>query len=278
VNTDIKTYDCGNLYVSQYGLAANTGTLGELRVRYCCRFSEPVLEASQVVGGAMHFSSITATTANNFAGAVVQAGGTPFMSGISLSAASNTITWPASIPGNYLVLIAVQGATSASGIGENGFTGGVTGLNLFTSGGARDAQRIIASLAGTTTSPAMFSASLSVTTAGGTYVINPSTIVSSGAGSVDVFIVSLPATVLTAPEPVNNGEDRVAALELQVARLVGLLSPSVSRSASCMTASEVEEETKCQKIKTDADSSDELGSSVHIPRGLLSQFMRGSAK
>jgi len=35
VNTDIKTYDAGNLYVSTYG-NANTSVLGELRVRYKC--------------------------------------------------------------------------------------------------------------------------------------------------------------------------------------------------------------------------------------------------
>jgi hypothetical protein len=44
-NTDIKTYDAGNLYVSTYG-NANTSVLGELRVRYRCRLFVPVLESS----------------------------------------------------------------------------------------------------------------------------------------------------------------------------------------------------------------------------------------
>jgi hypothetical protein len=43
-NTDIKTYDAGNLYVSTYG-NTNTSTIGELRVRYKCLVSVPVLEA-----------------------------------------------------------------------------------------------------------------------------------------------------------------------------------------------------------------------------------------
>jgi len=47
-NTDIKTYDCGILYVSTYG-CANTTAIGELRVRYKCTLHVPVLEAS---GGA----------------------------------------------------------------------------------------------------------------------------------------------------------------------------------------------------------------------------------
>jgi len=44
--SDIKTYDAGNLNVATQGLAANTATLGELRVRYSVTFSVPVLESS----------------------------------------------------------------------------------------------------------------------------------------------------------------------------------------------------------------------------------------
>jgi len=43
VNTDIKTYDAGNLFVSTYG-NTNTTVIGELRVRYKCMLSVPVLE------------------------------------------------------------------------------------------------------------------------------------------------------------------------------------------------------------------------------------------
>jgi len=46
--SDIKTYDCGNLYVSTSGLEANSGTLGELWVRYNCVLSVPVLESTNV--------------------------------------------------------------------------------------------------------------------------------------------------------------------------------------------------------------------------------------
>jgi len=45
LNTDIKTYDAGNLYVSTQGCAGTT-VIGELRVRYRCKFSEPVLEST----------------------------------------------------------------------------------------------------------------------------------------------------------------------------------------------------------------------------------------
>jgi len=275
-NTDIKTYDVGNLNVSTYGLAASSGTLGELRVRYCCKFSEPVLAASQVVGGVAHFSSLVSTTTNNLAGMALQAGYTPTLGGIT--AAGNTVTFPANIPGNYLLVLAIQAGTSVSAIGFGSFGGGASALNLLSSGNARDAIYSVGSLSGTTTSPAMIMSSCSVTAAGGTVVYNPGTIVTSGTTAGDLWVISLPVSVLTAPEPVQDGEDRVARLEEMVQRLAGLLSPPFAqRSASCVTAEEAEE-IKRQDGKTAADSGDELGSSVHIPRGLLSQFMRGSTK
>jgi hypothetical protein len=42
-NTDIKTYDVGNLWVSTQG-CANATTIGELRVRYRCTLQVPILE------------------------------------------------------------------------------------------------------------------------------------------------------------------------------------------------------------------------------------------
>jgi len=271
-NTDIKTYDCGNLYVSTYGLEASSGTLGELRVRYCVKLSEPVLEASQVVGGVAHFSSLTATTANNFAGAVLQAGYTPSLGGINLSSAANTVTFPANIPGNYLVNVTLAAGTSVSAIGYVTTTGGVTPLSLFTAAGGRDAAAELSSLAGTTSNVASYLQAVSVTAAGGTLVMGAGTIVTSGTAYLDVWIVSLPASVLT----MDVGEDRVAALEKQVQRLMGLLSPP--RSASCVTVEEAEEEAKLLGGKSAALPSDELGNSVHIPRGLLTQFMGALSK
>jgi hypothetical protein len=46
--SDIKTYDCGNFFVSISGIEANTGTLGELWVRYNCVLSVPVLESTNI--------------------------------------------------------------------------------------------------------------------------------------------------------------------------------------------------------------------------------------
>jgi hypothetical protein len=61
-NTDIKTYDAGNFFISTYG-NTNSTTIGELHVRYRVRFSAPVLEApgsSNQSGAFALFASVTA--------------------------------------------------------------------------------------------------------------------------------------------------------------------------------------------------------------------------
>jgi hypothetical protein len=49
-NTDIKTYDAGNLFVSTYG-NTNTTVIGELRVRYRVLVSVPILESAAAPSG-----------------------------------------------------------------------------------------------------------------------------------------------------------------------------------------------------------------------------------
>lgn len=61
VNTDIKTYDSGTLYVSTYG-CANTNVIGELRVRYRCRLTVPVLESGSTVPAGQAGSQLLITS------------------------------------------------------------------------------------------------------------------------------------------------------------------------------------------------------------------------
>jgi hypothetical protein len=254
-NTDIKTYDAGNLYVSTQG-NTNATLIGELRVRYVVELTEPVLEPSQVVGGVIHFSSIAATTANNFAAAVQQAGGTPSLTGITLGI--NTIVFPAGIPGNYLVAESVAGATSATAIATSSYGNGAA-LALLTESATRDGTSQQASLAGTTTSPAMQLTCFTVPTAGCTVTMTASTIV--GTGSMDLFITSLPSSVLT-----STLENRLGALEAsasgsKMSRLLarmeefGLLDSSdddVSESASLCDIEEVPKRQHCNPIAASA--------------------------
>jgi len=190
-NTDLKTYDAGNFYISTYG-NTNTSVIGELRVRYCVKLSEPVLEASQTQGGAVHFTSIAPTTTNNFAAAVQQPGATPALVPITLG--TNTIVFPAGIPGNYFISFAVAGSTgaTANGIASAGTS---TALNLLAQSGVADAAQEANSLAGTTTNCAMWNFICKVPTGGSTITITQSTI--TGGNAMDLFIFNLPSTILT---------------------------------------------------------------------------------
>jgi hypothetical protein len=212
--SDLRDYDAGILSVSTIG-QTNASLVGELHVRYGMKLRKPLLDPSVVAGGAMHFSSIAATTANNFAAAVVQTGGTPSMANITLG--TNTLVFPAGIPGNYALALTVAGATSASALGVSS-NGNATALNLLTSAAVRDATYYVVSLAGTTTSPAMLCGTWTIPVGGATITFTASTIV--GTGSMDLFIFSLPTTVLTSKNPSVQSENelarRLASLEAMI--------------------------------------------------------------
>lgn len=248
-----KFYDIGLFQLATAGNVASSDVIGELWVEYSFTMIHPKQNASLPQGtGAVHFSSIAATTADNFAGSVQQAGSLAPLTGISI--ASNVITFPAGMPGNYLLEMAVSGATSASGFAVN-YTTGATALLLMTAAGVRNASSSIVSLAGTTTSSAVVSKTFTVASSGATLTVTPSTIV--GAGNMDLFIVSLPPTVLTV---VEEEESRISMLERQVERLLGLLSPP-----SLVDEEESKEEDEC-------GSSSSGG--VLLSRSLLTSLMR----
>lgn len=99
--TDIKTYDCGNLFVSTIG-CTNTTTIGELRVRYCVVFDVPVLENT---GGAPQNNQVAYFVSVGDEAAV---SGTPLQVALATSLANglNAVNTAGSIvlpAGNYLV-------------------------------------------------------------------------------------------------------------------------------------------------------------------------------
>jgi len=203
-NTDIKTYDCGTLNVSTQG-NTNTSTIGELRVRYRCRLSEPVLEAPAVLGQALHLTTSTATTANNFAGMVATVGSSPSL--LAITATTNGLVFPKAYTGNYLVITQVSGATSSGSMAGNGWVdaaGGsgalfVTALNLFNANaGGAATSGYLSSLASTTASQSISAVAVTIASPGGVMPFGPVTIVTSGAGSVDTFVFPLPSTLVTA--------------------------------------------------------------------------------
>jgi len=265
-NTDLKTYDIGNLFVSTQG-CASTAVVGELHVRYRVRLFEPVLDASTLAGGAVHFSSIAATTADNFAASALQAGYTPALGGIT--AATNIITFPSGIPGNYVAVLTVAGATSATALGGFTLSGGATQLRLLSQSAVRNAASQVASLAGTTVSPACVVCSFTVATGGGLLTLTPSTIV--GTGTMDLLIFSLPSSLLTATQGVGELSTELEELRDQVAEMRSwYLGTSAGQSASCRPAS-----LSLSEDEGDYDSkSPELDSSVHISRSMAARLMK----
>jgi len=194
-NTDLKTYDAGNLFVSTIG-CTNATLIGELHVRYRVRLSEPVLEAASVVGGVVHFTGTAPTTANNFATARQESGASPSLAGIT--AAANVITFPSGIPGNYLLFMTIAGSTSASALGFTA-SAGASNLNLFVDAGVRDAlPAAISAASASSANVASIAFSISVATTGGVMTVSPSTLV--GGDGMDLWIISLPASVLTLAE------------------------------------------------------------------------------
>lgn len=107
--SDIKTYDCGVLSVSTSGIAANSGTLGELWVRYNCVLSVPLIESTTSAP-----TNYSVTSFQDTAAGVIN--GTPYQPLLN-AAASNTVVKVNGIgvvntagsivppPGNYFYMV-----------------------------------------------------------------------------------------------------------------------------------------------------------------------------
>jgi len=273
-NTDLKTYNAGILNVSTIG-QANATLVGELHVKYRCRLEKPILDPAVVAGGVVHFSSISATTANNFNGSVLQTGGTPAMSGITTAA--NVVTFPAGIPGNYLLIFTLAGATSTGS--PVGFSkSGITSLNLLTQSAVRDAVEAYSSAAGLTTVPAFLMYTVTVPVAGGTLTTTGTTI--TGTGSMDLFIVSLPVTVLTVDEKeqleIDLLKEQVSLQEKRFNDLLTRLEAGLSPVSAFLPRPKKHEEEECKGEDDDSpvDSGDDLGQSIHIPRNVLTKYVK----
>lgn len=110
-NTDLKTYDGGNLNVSTVG-CTNTSAIGELHVRYAYKVFKPVLEPTNLAAGllAQHLEGTTPTTANHFATMVQTATSTTIF---TVPATTNVLTCV--IPGTYLIFLKMGGTTITAG-------------------------------------------------------------------------------------------------------------------------------------------------------------------
>jgi hypothetical protein len=116
--SDIKTYDCGNFFVSISGIEANSGTLGELWVRYNCVLSVPVLESTNIAPTNYFVSSQQDTAAaitdnTNYQPLFAAAASNTVVNvnGIGLVNTSGSLVPP---PGNYILDVDTT-ITNASG-------------------------------------------------------------------------------------------------------------------------------------------------------------------
>lgn len=207
--TDVKTFDIGVFYFSTDGMSAIGigSTIGELRVKYRVRLSFPELEPNVLAAGVYHYRSAAATTSDNFAAGSVASGSSQLLQAITC--ASNVITFPAGIPGNYLVLVQVQVASSALALSS---LGAATALNLLASAAAINATHVLASNAGSTTKPSVLVLTITVPVAGAEITVSPATL---STGVVDVYIALLPSSLVSASAP----DDRIKVLERRLAML-----------------------------------------------------------
>jgi hypothetical protein len=116
--TDIKTYDCGNLFIGSTGLSGGAVTMCSLHVKYTCEFSVPILEnfaqAPQNNSVSMFTSGGTGeTSATNV---MVQSNlGTVVTNGLAIVNTAGSLVPP---PGNYLVDVNWQCICSATDLDE----------------------------------------------------------------------------------------------------------------------------------------------------------------
>jgi len=133
-NTDVKTYDVGNFYISTYG-NVNTTVIGELHVRYRVRFSKPVLEAAgsaNASGAFALFGTVTAGEASSGGAYQIKFADSIF-NPIQAVNTAGSIVLPA---GAYLIESAVVDTTSG-GLNLNLEIAGVSVAQGNATGGAK---------------------------------------------------------------------------------------------------------------------------------------------
>jgi hypothetical protein len=229
-NTPAKFYDMGNFQLAVNG--TQSGVIGELWVEYSFTMIRRLQQNGAPSGGFAHFQAITGSTGAQLTGMALQSGNT--LSGITMTA--QTITFPANQSGNYLVATSLGGGTSCGALALSTTTGGVSTATppapkLFTIGSA-DQTTTIFSGAGVTSAPSMSSIVVNVTALTGTLVYSSPTVVGTGYG--DVFIISIPPSVLT----VDVKEEEIHTLQNQLNSQQDLIDSLIASMASLRSSSQ----------------------------------------
>jgi hypothetical protein len=105
-NSDLKTYDLGNINVATVGQSGAT-TIGEFWIEYHFTLRVPQLTTSSATRAEGKVVGVTVSPASFF-------GTTPTVTGAAVTATSNTVTF--AVAGSYAVSISMTGLTTGSGI------------------------------------------------------------------------------------------------------------------------------------------------------------------
>jgi len=268
-NSTSKFYDIGQFQLAVANMVG-TGIIGELYVEYSFTMIHPKQQTP--LGQnllAAHIVESPATTAAASGSAFLGTTGGVLRAGSTLPSVATKSTFTLPVAGVFLVAASWNVGVTVAPVISYGSS--ITGLAYLADNSAISNA---AAQSGITAYLAMVSVASAGTGAANTATI--SVLTNLAAGTADIFIVQIPGGLLKPRLPASGDFDRVAVLETQVQRLMGLLSPP--RSASCVTVEEAEEEAKLLGGKSAALPGDELGNSVHIPRGLLTQFMGALSK
>jgi len=186
---------------------------------------------------------------------VQQPGASPSLSGISTASAQlDLFGCPA---GNYLIALSIAGATSATAFGATSLID-CTAVNLMSKSAVRDAASFTQSLAGTTTAASMITlvinkASLDI---GSQIQFSFPTVVGTGTG--DLWIVSLPSTVLTLAE---QEEEEIRELQEENK----LLNDRLSRIEQMLAASSSVPSWLGSRLSAEEKEDEDSEGNVYVP-------------
>jgi len=109
--SDIKWFDIGNLFVATQGVPSNV-EIGELRVRYVCRLSIPVLEPNTTAPTNMQVTALVGSVTAPVTGTIYTSPlATVQTNGLNVVNSGGNLTLP---PGNYMITCAADFSTTTA--------------------------------------------------------------------------------------------------------------------------------------------------------------------
>jgi len=214
----VHEYSHGTFQVASVGVQGTSQVLGRLFVAAEVEFAVCAIPPPNTQTMFAHFYGTTPTTANNFATATFQAGGT--LTGVTVTA--NQINFPTTITSGIFMYLVIIRATSTTAITQSTKTR-CAGYNLLASVSAPDAGFSLG-VEDTSTTISQYVEFVNVTGVAPTISFNASVI--NAGTAVDLYIIGLPSNVSAIPpEPfrMDSLESKFAKQQIQIAQLMKAL-------------------------------------------------------